>query len=104
MGIAQLFTQTVSVEPFTGQDSYGRTYGPAQTVTCWVEDGNKLVRDSSGNETVAAATVYASLGDADKFPVGSRVTMPTGRVSTVIVSDTFTVGNPDADHIEVSLV
>ena len=47
--------------------------------------GSTVVRDSDGNERTSTASVYAELGEtADRFTLNSRVTLPDGRVASVL--------------------
>lgn len=95
---------TVRVTTLNGEGAYGPQYATPQTVECWVEDGQQLVRDSRGNEVVSSASVKATLDKAPLFTPGSRVEMPN-RTATVITVNVLDSGGlmPDLDHIEVQL-
>jgi hypothetical protein len=86
-----------------GRDSAGadkpcsvRTYsGAAQQGERWADavdrnglpqfDQQRLVRSADGNEVLSTAGIYSpDLADADVFKLHSRVTLATGRESTVL--------------------
>lgn len=101
---------TVTVEPYTGSGAYGPQYGAPVVRACMVDEKRKLVRASNGSgqgdgdEIVSEATIYLRRAYLADFPPETRVTLPTGRVSTVIT----TADRSDGDlgtwqHLEVSL-
>ncbi|MBG0830515.1 hypothetical protein HS041_22395 [Planomonospora sp. ID67723] len=99
---AYLLRHTVTVEPLTGEGPYGPEYGPAAEVRCFIDDKRRLVRDKTGAQVVSETTVFMPL--ATTCPVGSRVTLPTGRESTVLTSLRRDGGGlPTPDHLEVNL-
>lgn len=92
---------TATVEPLTGAGTYGDTFGPAFTVLGYAEAQRKLVRASTGEETVSEVTFWCDPGD--DIPAGSRVTV-LGRTSHVITVSTFDTGGLlHVDHREVAL-
>ena len=103
MGIARLFTQTVSVETCLGTGVNGQVYAPAVTVSCFVNDGHKLVRDSTGDQVVASTTLYAALSTVDTFTPQSKV-LVNGREARVIAAyRRDSAGPASAHHAHVEL-
>ena len=55
---ADLLTDTVTITPKAGQDSYGRrTYGTAVSYSCRVQDAKKALRTPDGRDVVADGMV-----------------------------------------------
>jgi hypothetical protein len=81
------WVNTVTVEQYlgVGANAASKFAAPA-SVACWVEDGNKLIRDSQGAEVVSSAAIHGPLDQAALFPVGSKVTV-NGRTSRVLTLD-----------------
>jgi hypothetical protein len=84
-----LLVHSVSYERSTGVDGLGVTrYGTAASLACFVEEKHQLVLDATGESVLSQATVRArldtTLGVADG--IGDRVTLPSGRVATVIAT------------------
>jgi hypothetical protein len=76
----------VDVEPLLGTGGYGDQYDTkVADVPCMRDDRTRLVRNSDGDEVTSQTTLYMRLSQADRFPAGSRVTLP-GRVASVITS------------------
>ncbi|MEU6858829.1 hypothetical protein AB0B28_08150 [Glycomyces sp. NPDC046736] len=102
--LPEIFLQhVVTVEPYTGIDGHGRpTFGAPFTVECWCEDARRTVRDKAGAETVSESTFYADPGPT--IPALSRVTLASGRPSTVIIVKNHDAGDLDElpEHIEVN--
>ncbi len=72
-----LMPHTVTVEPLTGRDDYGRpTYGAAVQYRARVVGKQKLVRAADGAERVSATTVY--LASAPGVGPEDRITLPDG--------------------------
>lgn len=102
-GIARLFTQTASVETYLGVKNNAPQYATAVTVPCFVNGARKLVRDSTGAETVSETTLYAPLANVGTFTAGSRVTVQ-GRKSFVICAyRRDSAGPASAHHTEATL-
>lgn len=92
----------MAVEPFLGNSSKGPLYGPAVDVRCFVLEKTRMVRAPSGEEVTSSTTVYARLETV--CPAKSRVTLPSGRRSTVIDAVRQDSGGlPTPDHLEVQL-
>jgi len=92
---------TVTVAAYRGDGAYGPVYDPARQVQpCFVDDARRLVRAADGSQVVSEATVYAP---ADTVaPAGSRLTLPTGRVTTVITAKALTAaGLLLPEHVEL---
>jgi hypothetical protein len=103
MGIARLFTQTVSVQTYEGEGSLGPVWAPAVDVACFVNDARKLVRNSAGDEVVSETTLYTPLSAYSSFTIQSRVTV-NGRAANVItVYKRDSAGPASAHHVEVTL-
>lgn len=103
MGIARLFTQSVSVETYLGQTSSGPSYNTATAVACFINSARKLVRDKTGAEVISETTLYAPLADFDTFTVGSKVTV-NGRKATVLcVYRRDSAGPASAYHSHIEL-
>lgn len=97
-----LLRHSVTVEAFEGAGAYGPVYGAAVTVRALVRPGLRLVRAPDGSEVVSSTTVFARRGLT--APPGSRVTLPDGRVTTVIAClDQDGGGLPTPDHVELQL-
>lgn len=100
---AFLLTHTVWVEPFLGNSATGPRYGPASEVRCFVEEKTRLVRDPGGEEVTSSSTFYAR--PTAVCPAKSRVTLPSGRKTTVIEALRQEGGGlPTPDHLEVRLL
>lgn len=97
-----LLRHTVTVEPYLGQSAYGPRYGPPGTVRCFLDQQTRMVRASDGTQVTSSSTVYTRLEEA--APAQSRVTLPDGRVTTVIAAlRRDGAGLPTPDHLELQL-
>lgn len=74
----------VSVQTRTSVGSFGPEFATAKTKSCYVQDVSKLVRDAKGEEIVSTTTLFAPLTDQAVYPIGSLVTLPSGRETQVI--------------------
>ncbi|MDX3637677.1 hypothetical protein PV728_47405 [Streptomyces europaeiscabiei] len=100
---AFLLRHEVTVEPFLGNSSNGPLYGASAVVRCFVEEKTRLVRAPSGEEVTSSSTFYALLTTV--CPAKSRVTLPSGRRTTVIEAIPQDGGGlPTPDHLEVRLM
>lgn len=78
-------TDSVQVETAEGIGFDGVNTGSVVTVSnVMVDDETRLVRNNDGNEVVSSTTVYVALDAADVFALHSKVTLPSGRITTVI--------------------
>ncbi|MGK5531537.1 hypothetical protein [Streptomyces sp. URMC 129] len=99
-----MLRRTVTVETYLGASAYGPRYADPVQVRCLLESKTRTVRDRAGREVVSAATFYARPGAADCRPE-SRVTLPDGRVTTVIQQHEHNGGGlATPDHLEVHLI
>lgn len=101
---ALFFTMTAQVEPFLGAGPNGDLYGPAVTVSGFLDDGVVLEQTGQGETLVARTKWYCDLSQAANFPTESRVTV-NGRalqVSQTHRRDASGFGGPS--HLEVDLV
>lgn len=97
-----LLQHAVTLEALLGQGPYGPRFDEADTVRCFLDEKRRLVRNREGREVTSEATFYARPDVT--CPVGSRVTLPSGRITEVLavaVRDPGTL--PAPGHIEVSL-
>ena len=73
--LAGMYTESVTIEPWTGQDSAGEpSYGPAVTYKARVVDRRRLVRTIAGRETMSTTTAW--LKGAPVVDARSRITLP----------------------------
>lgn len=97
-----LLRHRVTVEPFLGNSATGPRYGTPTEVRAFVEEKTRMVRNPAGEEVTSSSTFYARLGTV--CPAKSRVTLPTGRKTTVIEAVRQDGGGLDTpDHLEVRL-
>ena len=72
-----LFTQTVTISPYTGQSGYGvPTYGAGVVYRARVVGKHRLARDLAGKEVVSTQTVYLQSNKA--VDPKDKVTLSTG--------------------------
>lgn len=97
-----LMRHEVTVEPYLGDSSKGPKYGPPVTVRCFLDEQTRSVRNPAGEQVTSTSTVYADPGTS--APTLSRVTLPDGRVTTVIQTKNRDGGGlPTPDHVEIQL-
>ncbi|MYW48882.1 hypothetical protein GT346_42675 [Streptomyces sp. SID161] len=92
----------ITVEPYLGETSKGPRYGPRTVVRCFVDEQTRAVRSPAGEQVTSTSTAYA---DPDtSVPASSRVTLPSGRITTVIAALNRDGGGlPTPDHVEIQL-
>lgn len=96
------YDQTVTVELVTGSGGMGETYGDPTPLLCMVDDTVRMVRNSEAVEVVSSTTLQGPEGTV--APPGSRITLPGGRVTKVIITSTNHAGDdPDLRGVEVHL-
>jgi hypothetical protein len=107
--IEAFYVHTVSVQTFTGSGGMGDTYespvilSPETDTGVLVDDTRKLVRSSTGAEVISETAIYGRPALASVLTEGSLVTLPSGRVATVItlaVRDSAGLDLPD--HVEAA--
>jgi len=99
---AFLLRHQVTIEVLEGEGPFGPLYGPPVEARAFVDQRRRLVRSASGSEVVSETTVYLPPGTV--CPPGSRVTLPSGAVSTVITTSVRDGGGlPTPDHVEAAL-
>jgi len=77
------FNQTVTIEPFTGVNTYGEPqYGDPVQYSAFVQHKTKLVRDRTGQEVVSTAQVYLD-GSVD-VGIQDRITLPEGSQPVIL--------------------
>lgn len=100
-----LLRHTITVEAFTGDGPFGPTFGPPVPVRCLLDESTQLARSGGVDQVTANATAYAPVPAAEQVPVGSRVTLPSGRVTTVTAAAVHTGGGlPTPDHVQITLI
>lgn len=98
---------TITGEAYEGSGAYGGVYATAAEVTpCVVQNTRRRVRsqtaDAAGGEVTSETTVWCPPGTV--LPPGSRVTLPSGRVTRVIVASELTAQGWDLpEHVELAL-
>lgn len=94
---------TIGLEPYLGSSGRGDLYGPAMTVTCFVDQKRRLVRAPNGSQVVSSTTVFAPLDTT--CPPRSRVTLPDGHTALVIgTAQRRAAGLDEAvEHLEITL-
>ncbi|MEU5974395.1 hypothetical protein [Streptomyces sp. NPDC047315] len=91
------------MSPYIGDSAYGPQYGPAITVRCFLDDQTRTVRAADGQEVTSTSTFYAQIDTV--CPAESRVTLPSGRQTTVIAALRRDGGKlPVPSHLEVQLL
>lgn len=97
-----LLRHRITIEPYTGDSAYGETYGPPVTdVRALVSETVRTVRNKAGREVTSTAQFIAEPGL--DCPAGSLVTLPSGRITTVLHLAPHTApGLPVPQNEEVS--
>lgn len=99
--------KTISGEAYDGAGARGPVYAAAVSITpCVIEYARRRVpvqtADAAGAIVVATATVWCP-PDTNQ-PPGSRITLPSGRVTKVLVMDTLDAhGHDIPEHVELVL-
>ncbi|MFB7776925.1 hypothetical protein [Streptomyces bauhiniae] len=99
----RFLVHTITVEDYQGQTSKGPRYGPARTVRCLVDEQTRAVRTPGGEQVTSTSTAYAEPEEQAAAPL-SRITLPSGRVTTVILTkrrDGGRLGTPN--HTEIQM-
>lgn len=75
--LLSLFSQTITIAPYSGQNSYGEsTWGTAVSYAARVEGKMQMVRDSLGAERVSSVTCYVATTTA--ISPKDKLTLPSG--------------------------
>ncbi|GAA2037363.1 hypothetical protein GCM10009740_31450 [Terrabacter terrae] len=93
---------TVTVRTKTGSGANGDIFSAPIDRAVFLEDSRRLVRNANGEQVVSETTLYADPGDLDAFAPDSKVTLP-GRTARVLLAKPRIIGDPDVDHLEVTL-
>ena len=97
-----LMRHRITVEAYDGESSTGTLYATPVVVKCFLDEETRMVRSPGGEQTTSTSTAYADL-DATA-PAMSRVTLPDGRVTTVIAAKKRNgMGLQTPDHLEIQL-
>lgn len=83
----EFLTNTVQVHTFNGPTGSGSRYAdPVNVDKTMLSDSRRLVRDAEGEQVVSESTVYdTDLAREAVYAPGSKVVLPGGRVSYVIL-------------------
>jgi hypothetical protein len=97
-----LLQHIVPVEAYEGTNGNGEpVFAAPFDFACFADDKRRMVRDKTGAEVVSESTLYGNRGPS--IPTGSRVTLPSGRVSYVItVADRDGGDLPVPSHLEIA--
>ncbi|MEV4966657.1 hypothetical protein AB0886_05235 [Streptomyces sp. NPDC024062] len=97
-----LLRHRITIAPYAGDSAYGETYGPpVGDVPALVSETVRTVRNKEGREVNSTAQFIAD-PDID-CPAGSLVTLPSGRITTVLhVALNTAPGLPVPQNAEVS--
>ncbi|WP_129307996.1 hypothetical protein [Streptomyces sp. L2] len=97
-----LMRHEITVEAYSGESSTGPLYEAPTVVRCFVDEQTRAVRSPGGEQVTSSSTAYADPGTS--APALSRVTLPSGRTTTVIAAlDRNGGGLPTPDHVEIQL-
>lgn len=97
-----LLQHEVTVEAWVSEGPYGPKYADPVTVACFLEEQTRMVRSPAGEEVTSSSTFYAL--PTEICPAKSRVTLPSGRTTSVIASYKRDAGSlPAPAHREVQL-
>lgn len=109
--LADFMVHSVTVRTLLGAGGMGATWAspvtlaPATGDGVFVDDKRRLVRAADAAQVVSESTVYdVDVEHGPLYAPGSEVTLPSGRVATVIAVAVRTSG-PLAlpDHVEAAL-
>jgi hypothetical protein len=97
-----LLRHTVTIEPYLGATAYGPKYGPPTAVEGFLDEQTRMVRAADGTQVSSTSTFWPRLDTT--APAQSRVTLPDGRVTSVIAALRRDGGGlPVPSHLEVQL-
>jgi hypothetical protein len=99
--LAEMLTQTITVEPFASEDARGKpSYGAPTSYRCRRVDRTTVVRTTDGREIVSRGFLIvappATIGEKD------RLTLDNGRVVPILaVGDPRDPETGEVDHFKV---
>ncbi|MFD5002222.1 hypothetical protein ACFWMV_04870 [Streptomyces mutabilis] len=97
-----LLRHHITIEAYKGDSSTGPIYGPPQQVRAFVDEQTRAVVSAGGEQVTSSSTAYTAPGTT--VPPLSRVTLPSGRTTTVIACLPRDGGGlPTPDHVEIQL-
>ncbi|WP_345174747.1 hypothetical protein [Streptomyces lavendulae] len=91
----------IIIEPYEGDSAYGPTYGPpAANVPALVSETVRTARGPDGRDVTSTAQVIT--GPEVTCPPESRITLPSGRITTALhISPHTAPGLPLPESTEV---
>lgn len=97
-----LLQHQITVEPYTGEGSYGPNFGDPVVVRCFLDQATRMVRSPGGEQVTSSSTAVAPLDTV--APARSRVTLADGRQTSVIAALRRDGGAlPVPSHLEIQL-
>lgn len=108
--LEDFYVHTVTVQTLTGSGGMGDVFAAPLTLSpdtdtgVMVDDKRRLVRSKDGSQVISETSIYGRPALATVLLEGSLVTLPSGRVATVITTADRTSGALDLpDHVEAAL-
>lgn len=105
--LSYFFVHTVTINRLTGAGAYGLTYDGGTATAGLVDDSDRLIRDTSGQEIVSSTTVLLPVSTPD-VPIDSTVKLPPqfGSRESRVISVTRRDAGPLAlpSHLELALL
>lgn len=105
--LAQWWVHPVIIARLLGKGAYGEKLAAPVTVTGFVDDRRRMVRNGAGTEVMSETTVLLPISTPD-VPLGSTVTLPAAfghRESRVLSAARHDGGGlPTPDHLELALI
>lgn len=71
--LAAWWVHSITATPVLGEGAYGPIFGDEVTLTGFLDDTRRLVRNADGEEVVSQATFLTDLGNADQLQPGTSV-------------------------------
>jgi hypothetical protein len=101
--LAEFMVDVITVRPLLGTGGLGASWGTPEQHLVFADDKVRLVRSAVGDQVVSATTVYDDNVE-HTYPLGSDVTLPSGRVAQVIACNRRENALLDLPaHLEVQL-
>lgn len=101
--MAEFYVHIVTLEKFEGAGAYGDIYAAPRLVACLREGKRRLVRSTTGEETVSETTLYMSVEDGAGFTPGSRITYNGHETHVITNGENDAPGLDLPDHAMVTL-